>query len=165
MNIEHEHVHAHAPDEGAHARHGHGHVPGPGHETRDANVNALLSFGVGLIIALVVVHFLVYGFYYLFLSERPKKVPVQPTTNLYQQLRDLHSHEEATLERYGWVDRKAGVVRIPIERAIELVAEKGIPFGKGPKSELEMISHAGTPVAVPSADKGTTSPGSTGPKP
>jgi hypothetical protein len=31
------------------------------------------------------------------------------------------------VEGYGWVDRENGVVRIPIERAMELVAEEGLP--------------------------------------
>lgn len=35
--------------------------------------------------------------------------------------------ERAQLEGYAWVDQKAGVVRIPIERAIELVSERGLP--------------------------------------
>lgn len=34
------------------------------------------------------------------------------------------SAERARLERYGWVDRQAGVVHIPIERAMELVVEE-----------------------------------------
>ena len=60
------------------------------------------------------------------------------------------------------------MVRIPIDRAIELVAEKGVPFGKGPKTEVEMNSHAGTP--VPAADDGdgqdaTTPPDEDGTKP
>lgn len=35
--------------------------------------------------------------------------------------------ETSQIDRYGWVDPKAGVVRIPVERAIELVAERGLP--------------------------------------
>jgi len=38
-------------------------------------------------------------------------------------LRNLRAAEQTRLTTYGWVDRKAGVVRIPIERAKELVAE------------------------------------------
>jgi hypothetical protein len=44
--------------------------------------------------------------------------------------RDLREHrrrEEALLSTAGWVDREAGVVRIPVERAMELVAERGLP--------------------------------------
>ena len=32
------------------------------------------------------------------------------------------------LEHYGWVDKNAGVVRIPVERAIDVLAEKGLPY-------------------------------------
>jgi len=142
---------------------------GAGYETRDASVSALLTFGIGLIVALVVVDLVILGLYHLFVAERPKAVAERAPSNLYQQLRDLHAAEDAALGRYGWADREAGVVRIPIERAIDLVAEKGVRFGKGPRTELEMNSHAGTPAPapVPSADKGTTSPpgGTTGPKP
>ena len=139
-----------------------GHVPGPGYETRDASVPSLLSFGVGLIIAIVVIQLLMLGFYHRFVKERPKEVAEKATENLYQQLRDLHRNEAEALGSYGWVDRKEGVVRIPIERAIDVVAEKGVRFGKGPKSELEMNSHAGTPVT---GKETKNPPESTEPKP
>jgi len=35
--------------------------------------------------------------------------------------------EEAALTSYAWVDRTAGVVQIPVERALEIVAERGLP--------------------------------------
>jgi hypothetical protein len=35
--------------------------------------------------------------------------------------------QTSQIEGYAWVDRRAGVVRIPVERAIELVAERGLP--------------------------------------
>ena len=35
--------------------------------------------------------------------------------------------EESTLQSYGWVDQSAGEVRIPIERAMELMVERGLP--------------------------------------
>ena len=37
------------------------------------------------------------------------------------QLRQLRADEEAKLTRYQWVDEKKGVVRIPLDRARELV--------------------------------------------
>jgi hypothetical protein len=140
----------------------------PGYETRDAAAGELLGFGVGLIIAIAVIQLLMLGFYGLFLSERPKPLPEPAESNIYQQLRDLHRDEDLALSRYEWVDRKAGVVRIPIDRAIELVAEKGVRFGKGPKTEREMNSHAGTPVPAPATGPGKDSaspPEGTGPKP
>jgi hypothetical protein len=37
-----------------------------------------------------------------------------------KHLADLRAHEQAEATTYGWVDQKAGIVRLPIERAIEL---------------------------------------------
>ena len=34
---------------------------------------------------------------------------------------------KAKLENYAWIDQKAGTVQIPVERAIELVAARGLP--------------------------------------
>ena len=43
------------------------------------------------------------------------------------EINDFRMREEETLNSYGWVDEKAGTVSIPIERAMELVAERGLP--------------------------------------
>ena len=43
------------------------------------------------------------------------------------QLNGIRLEEEKTLYSYGWVDEKAGTVRIPIERAMELIAQRGLP--------------------------------------
>lgn len=43
---------------------------------------------------------------------------------------DLEQYQEAqrqVLERYAWVDKQNGIAQIPVERAIELVAERGLP--------------------------------------
>jgi hypothetical protein len=47
--------------------------------------------------------------------------------NDVREMRDQIEAEENLLERYSWVDESAGTVRIPIERAIELTAERGLP--------------------------------------
>ena len=44
-----------------------------------------------------------------------------------RMLRQLHAREAEMLQGYAWVDRNAGAVRIPIERAMDLVVEKGLP--------------------------------------
>lgn len=55
-------------------------------------------------------------------------------------------HEEQTLHSYGWVDQPAGVVRIPIDRAMELVAQRGLPSrpqaGTVPPSDVKMVREA-----------------------
>jgi len=40
---------------------------------------------------------------------------------------DLHAREDLLLDNYSWVDRSQGKVRIPIERAMQIVAQKGLP--------------------------------------
>jgi hypothetical protein len=44
--------------------------------------------------------------------------------------RETLNRQEEKLQSYGWVDRKAGVVHIPIERAMELVIQRGLPVRK-----------------------------------
>ena len=39
---------------------------------------------------------------------------------------DLHAREDLLLDNYSWVDRSQGKVRIPIERAMQIVAQKGL---------------------------------------
>jgi hypothetical protein len=43
------------------------------------------------------------------------------------QLEKIRLNEEQTLSTYDWVDQKAGTVRIPIDRAMDLIAERGLP--------------------------------------
>jgi hypothetical protein len=44
-----------------------------------------------------------------------------------QDMQDIRQAENARLQSYGWVDRPAGIARIPIDRALDLVAEQGLP--------------------------------------
>jgi hypothetical protein len=54
------------------------------------------------------------------------------------EINDFRLKEEQTLNSYGWADEKAGVVHIPIERAMQMVAERGLPItpkaGEAPPS-------------------------------
>lgn len=42
-------------------------------------------------------------------------------------LKDFRAKEEQTLHSFGWVDQNAGTVRIPIDRAKELLLQRGLP--------------------------------------
>jgi len=42
-------------------------------------------------------------------------------------LREFHEQEDALLGSYGWVEKDKGVVRIPIDEAMRIVAEGGLP--------------------------------------
>jgi hypothetical protein len=46
------------------------------------------------------------------------------------ELRQMRAAEEAAVNSYGWVDKDAGIVRIPVKRAMEILAEKGLPARK-----------------------------------
>jgi len=50
-----------------------------------------------------------------------------------QDLAELHVREALLLDHYSWVDRSQGKVRIPIERAMQLIAQHGLPVA--PSSE------------------------------
>jgi hypothetical protein len=43
------------------------------------------------------------------------------------QLNDIIIKQEQELSSYAWVDQQAGAVRIPIDRAMDLVAQRGLP--------------------------------------
>ena len=46
-----------------------------------------------------------------------------------EQLELLREYERGALESYGWVDREKGTVRIPIDKAMEIMAERARPNG------------------------------------
>jgi len=46
----------------------------------------------------------------------------------YLQLQNLRTLEDHMLSSYAWVDQKEGTVRIPIDKAIDMVAQKGLPY-------------------------------------
>jgi len=48
----------------------------------------------------------------------------------------LRAREESELNSYGWVDKNAGVLRIPIERAMDLTVERGLPVQGQPGAPL-----------------------------
>jgi hypothetical protein len=74
------------------------------------------------------------------------------------QLNGIRLAEDKELYSYGWVDEKAGIVRIPIERAMDLLVQRGLPVRPGAGSED--ANHASTtktaaaePGAVPKGEK------------
>ena len=44
-----------------------------------------------------------------------------------QEIADLHAKEDLLLTNYSWVDKSQGKVRIPIEQAMALLAQRGLP--------------------------------------
>ena len=84
--------------------------------------------------------------YYPPIAASPRLFPATPRTGIasHADLKAFQSREETELNSYGWIDRQAGVARIPIARAMELLAQKKlglqsnmIAFSAGP-STLEL---------------------------
>ncbi len=63
-----------------------------------------------------------------------------------QEINDFRIQEEKTLNSYGWVDQSAGVVHIPIDRAMQLLAQRGLPTlpqaGAVPPSDVNTAKEA-----------------------
>ncbi len=65
----------------------------------------------------------------MLLEARMPHLPPAPRlqTEPFKDLEELRAAEDRELGSYGWVDQASGVARLPIERAIELVVEEGLP--------------------------------------
>jgi hypothetical protein len=103
-----------------------------GYEKTDIHVAGILSFAGGLIVLAIVLHFVLTGMFHYFAAREEK---------LKQQLTPLAAERgqlpgEPRLEGlenppsrsekggYTWVDRKTGVVRIPIDSAMKILADR-----------------------------------------
>lgn len=62
-------------------------------------------------------------------DRHPLEPPPDPLlqANPEDALAAMRAQETRILTTYGWVSREAGVARIPIDRAMELVLERGLP--------------------------------------
>jgi len=69
-----------------------------------------------------------------------------------QDLTDLHEREDLLLNHYSWVDRGKGTVRIPIERAMEIIAEKGLPVAPAEQQQAAMMGDSRPQVQMPLTD-------------
>jgi hypothetical protein len=73
-------------------------------------------------------------------------MPPEPRlqTSPRQDLKAMRTNEDWNLSHYAWVDKSAGRVSIPIDRAIEIVAQRGIPPQKTPAGVNLSQPQAGT---------------------
>jgi hypothetical protein len=62
------------------------------------------------------------------LQRRESAPPPLPRLQIYpvKHWKDFQTAERERLTTYGWMDRGTGVVHIPIDRAIDLIAERGV---------------------------------------
>ncbi len=63
-----------------------------------------------------------------------------------QEIAEMHAREDLLLDNYSWVDRASGKVRIPISRAMQIIAEHGLPVA--PQEEQTEPLMAGDRIPV-----------------
>jgi hypothetical protein len=66
-----------------------------------------------------------------------------------QEIADLHAREDLLLENYSWADQSKGKVRIPIERAMEIVAQSGLPVAPAVEEAPLMTGDSKPTVTAP----------------
>ena len=118
---------------------------------RELNLRAILITALGLALLLVVTAALMWP---LFTSLRglaraadppppvlpEAQLPLEPPGPRLQaspekEMAAMRAEENHLLTSWEWVDEGAGVARLPIERAMELLAERGLPSSAEPQAE------------------------------
>ena len=138
--------------------------PDAGHEHSDANVWIIVKFGLWLAISAVVISAgmgLLFGVFVKQSEEtnpqfplavgQEERLPAAPRLQQFpvNEFVKFRQQEEAILKNYGWVNKEAGVVRMPITDAMRLAVERGLP-ARAPAS-----AEASAPATV-TADKPAT---------
>lgn len=117
-----------------------GREPG-GYETRDMEPRLIGAFGLGVAGLIVVTVIVVAG---LVLGTQAWLAGRAPEPSIFAgqagevpgpRLQDAPAREmqrtrqawDRLLSEYAWVDRQAGLVRIPVERAMEIILARGLP--------------------------------------
>jgi hypothetical protein len=112
-------------------------------EVTDVSFWAVMGSGAALLVSAALIYLFVWGMFLYFsgqadrrgstvgrfTQELPQPLPPEPRlqTDPHGDLLKLREAEDRILNTYGWVDRNAGVVRIPIEQAMKLTVARGLP--------------------------------------
>ncbi|MEJ2084683.1 MAG: hypothetical protein P8Y44_03270 [Acidobacteriota bacterium] len=107
----------------------------------ELNMKGILLSTVGLVAITVVAALLMWGFMAMILNNLAGEDPPPPAleearvpylppaprlqTTPFRDLSELRAEENALLTSYGWVNQEAGIARIPIEQAMDLLVERG----------------------------------------
>jgi len=62
-----------------------------------------------------------------------------------QATADLHAREDILLEHYSLVDGQPGTIRVPIERAMELIVQRGLPVANQTAMPADSVAYAARP--------------------
>lgn len=121
------------------------------HSHDDVDANLIWKIGIGLILTLWAIVVLIYPLFQFFKYDRtggkdPSKVlayvPRQPPRPRNEDqpilvIQQFRKREDGQLNNYFWVSRSKGIVSIPIARAMQLVAQRGVPPSKPPANANE----------------------------
>jgi hypothetical protein len=112
-----------------------------GHEVSEPSPKAIVIF-VGCFLGTILLIMAALGFLYVDLYRKRPAAPVPEAeasfhyapnaeTSIARDWEAIDEQAHRRLETYGWVDRKNGITRIPIERATQLIAHEGLPARPG----------------------------------
>jgi hypothetical protein len=121
------------------------------HEPGDVNARALTKFGLSMAALIVVFLFGLWGMFdYLKNREAELGLPLSPSALVNAQkqppeprlqphpardMRDMRAAEDTILHQYAWIDPDKGIVRIPVDRAMDLIAQRGLPAAPAGKTK------------------------------
>lgn len=131
--------------------------PGAKYEHTDIDVSVGYKFALWLSVAMIISVGIVYGAFRFFESQshaadvRAQKYPLAtelhkepPTPNLQKQpfkdVYQLRAAENKKLSEYGWVDKDGGVTHIPIDRAMEVMLQRGFPARADGGNALNVVT-------------------------
>jgi hypothetical protein len=113
---------------------------GAGYEHTDASVWIIAKFMFWLAVAAVIIHFGLAMLFNLFVQQRVQRadpryplavgegprMPPEPRLQRFprEDIMNFRTGEEAVLQNYGWIDKNAGTVHIPIMDAMRLTLER-----------------------------------------
>ena len=131
---------------------------GAGHEQSEVSVKLIVVSLAFLAVATAIVFVLVVGIFRYFYATNSTEeatrlsqpvVPPEPRIEVapYEELQQLRAKEDHILNSYAWVGQQGGAVRVPIDKAIDLLAAKGLPS----HNYLDDILAGHKPAIAPSA--------------
>jgi hypothetical protein len=122
--------------------------PTSGYEKRDVSLPTLFKWMIFLFIFVIVCAVISWGVYVMFLPRGRDRLALEPLTpgqrrppspviQAYPrvEMRQFRAEENATVVSYGWAKKEKGEVRVPVDRAVEMLAERGLPTGQAPVSK------------------------------
>jgi hypothetical protein len=108
-------------------------------ERSDMSIGVITAIAVGILVYVCLAPFVLTLIYRPALSDVDRQLTINPPGPSLQldppaDLAALNAREATQLASYGWVDREKGIAHIPLARAMQDVAARGIPdFPKAPQ--------------------------------